>query len=60
MAIVEHSHIWEDGTKFTHTHKRGDIPHGHHGARYLKRLLLGKEQTEAWEKAGFKDPSYKN
>lgn len=34
--IVRHSHYWPDGTfnVFQHQHKGGDIPHGHHGAKY--------------------------
>jgi hypothetical protein len=30
-----HQHQWDDGTAFVHAHKRGEIPHGHHGARYI-------------------------
>ncbi len=33
---IQHSHRWEDGKEFTHSHRRGDRPHGHHGARYVK------------------------
>ena len=29
-----HSHHWEDGTFYSHSHVGGTIPHGHHGARY--------------------------
>lgn len=30
------THIHGDGERtFEHTHKRGDVPHGHHGARYM-------------------------
>ncbi len=29
-----HFHYWEDGTYYSHSHKGGDIPHGHHGSKY--------------------------
>ena len=36
---ITHSHIWDNQTPnklYTHSHSRGDIPHGHHGSRYWK------------------------
>lgn len=29
-----HYHRWDDNTYFSHDHSGGNIPHGHHGARY--------------------------
>ncbi|MFA5036981.1 MAG: hypothetical protein WC479_07380 [Candidatus Izemoplasmatales bacterium] len=29
-----HFHNWEDGTYYSHSHKGGNVPHGHHGCRY--------------------------
>lgn len=29
-----HFHNWEDGTYYSHSHKNGNVPHGHHGCRY--------------------------
>jgi Zn-finger nucleic acid-binding protein len=29
-----HWHHWDDGSYYSHSHKSGDIPHGHHGSRY--------------------------
>jgi capsule polysaccharide export protein KpsE/RkpR len=36
--MTTHSHYWEDSPirLFVHTHKSGDKPHGHHGAKYYK------------------------
>ncbi len=48
-----HQHIWDDGKGFVHSHKRGEIPHGHHGARYVKQLLRGNDQVKVWQDAGF-------
>jgi len=34
---IEHTHAWMDEEPvrlFTHAHRKGDIPHGHHGAKY--------------------------
>ena len=31
---VEHSHIQEGGKGYNHSHKKGNIPHGHHGSKY--------------------------
>ena len=36
---ILHSHIWDNETPnriYTHSHVRGDAPHGHHGSRYWK------------------------
>lgn len=38
----KHTHAWmeeEPVRLFTHEHKRGDIPHGHHGAKYWKQEI---------------------
>lgn len=29
-----HNHYWEDGSSYSHSHVRGNIPHGHHGSKY--------------------------
>ena len=31
---ILHYHYWDDGFYFPHSHKGGDKPHGHHGAKY--------------------------
>jgi hypothetical protein len=36
---ILHTHIWDNETPnklYSHSHIRGDIPHGHHGSRYWK------------------------
>ena len=36
---ILHTHIWDNETParlYSHSHTRGDIPHGHHGSRYWK------------------------
>ncbi len=35
-----HAHVWDDGSKYIHSHKKGDIPHGHHGSRYKDKHQL--------------------
>ena len=30
---LKHKHQWIPGGIYTHTHKRGNIPHGHHGSK---------------------------
>ncbi len=42
-ALYEHSHRWDDGKEFTHTHRKGDRPHGHHGARYIKKETVSAQ-----------------
>lgn len=37
VTPVEHNHRRDGGEMFTHAHSRGNIPHGHHGARYDTR-----------------------
>ena len=39
-AVVEHTHSWGPNLAFSHTHRRGEIKHGHHGARYLTVGLI--------------------
>lgn len=34
MASSPHYHHWDDGTYYSHSHKSGSTPHGHHGSRY--------------------------
>ncbi len=34
IAKIEHRHLCEGNKGYTHTHKRGNIPHGHHGSKY--------------------------
>ena len=36
QMMSEHQHSWADGTLYTHEHKRGDTPHGHHGSTYVE------------------------
>jgi hypothetical protein len=31
---VPHSHYWNEGGTFEHSHKSGGVPHGHNGAKY--------------------------
>jgi len=31
---IKHRHTWDNAPEFTHAHRHGDRPHGHHGARY--------------------------
>ena len=33
---LSHTHKWENGETYNHSHKRGNISHGHHGSRYVK------------------------
>lgn len=36
---LSHTHIWDNETPnqlYSHSHTRGNIPHGHHGSRYWK------------------------
>ncbi len=33
---VKHKHKNEDGSTFIHNHINGNIPHGHHGSRFVK------------------------
>jgi hypothetical protein len=36
---ILHTHIWDNETPnrlYSHSHTKGDIPHGHHGSKYLK------------------------
>ena len=35
MTATKHGHYWPDGKTFEHSHKRGDVGHGHHGAKYM-------------------------
>ena len=35
VTEVGHTHQWIPGGTYNHTHKKGDIPHGHHGSRYV-------------------------
>lgn len=44
---IEHTHAWMETPVrlFVHSHKRGNVPHGHHGARYwglVKEVLRSK------------------
>ena len=42
---ISHIHIYDNETPnrlYTHSHSRGDIPHGHHGSRYWKVEKDGK------------------
>ena len=46
-TVVTHTHAWMETPVrlFIHTHKRGSVPHGHHGARYwglVKEVLRNK------------------
>lgn len=34
IESAPHFHNWEDGTYYSHSHKGGNVPHGHHGCRY--------------------------
>lgn len=36
---IKHGHYWPDGRTFQHSHKRGDVGHGHHGAKYVCTLV---------------------
>ena len=31
---IQHSHTCGESKGYNHSHKRGNIPHGHHGSRY--------------------------
>lgn len=33
---IPHLHRRTEGGIYGHSHPRGDIPHGHHGSRYIK------------------------
>ncbi len=35
MNSVEHTHLGDSGP-YVHSHKRGEVPHGHHGSRYAR------------------------
>jgi hypothetical protein len=39
IVNVEHSHTWENDKSYTHSHPKGEIPHGHHGSRYGEAIL---------------------
>ena len=34
MLNEPHYHRWDDGTFYSHEHRRGTIRHGHHGSRW--------------------------
>lgn len=34
IVCTPHFHHWEDGSYYSHSHQKGDTPHGHHGSRY--------------------------
>ena len=52
-----HSHNWEDGTYYSHSHKGGNVPHGHHGCRYGMPELpkLTKDSLEIKKDGVFDD-----
>jgi hypothetical protein len=52
-----HFHNWEDGTYYSHSHKGGNVPHGHHGCRYGMPELpkLTKDSLEIKKDGVFDD-----
>lgn len=42
---ILHTHIWDSETPnrlYSHSHSRGNIPHGHHGSKYFKGDKYGE------------------
>lgn len=40
LTCTPHFHHWDDGTYYSHSHKSGSTPHGHHGSRYGQPLEM--------------------
>ena len=38
---VFHAHERDNGDAYSHSHKGGGVPHGHHGSKYVKTEILG-------------------
>ena len=45
-TLTEHSHKWDDGATYKHTHKRGNVPHEHHGSRMDKEIENVKHECK--------------